>query len=170
IIHSRCPLARINESQRVLEHCSDDEQTQFIVDEILESVSSLARDQYGNYVTQHVLERGKAEERRDVVVKLSGSVVQLSQHKFASNVIEKCIEYGDAAARGVLVKEMQMMMKDQFANYVVQKVVEKSCGDEKEALLGMIRNHLTTLRKYTYGKHFVARFERLCVEENNRSR
>lgn len=38
--------------QRVLEHCTDKQQCQFIVDEILESVCALAQDQYGNYVTQ----------------------------------------------------------------------------------------------------------------------
>ncbi|KAJ6396207.1 hypothetical protein OIU77_021272 [Salix suchowensis] len=43
--------------QRVLEHCAYELQCEFIVDEILESVFILAQDQYGNYVTQHVLER-----------------------------------------------------------------------------------------------------------------
>jgi len=35
-----------------LEHCSDDEETHCIIDEILESAFALAHDQYGNYVTQ----------------------------------------------------------------------------------------------------------------------
>ncbi|XP_065864236.1 pumilio homolog 5 isoform X2 [Euphorbia lathyris] len=38
--------------QRVLEHCSEELQSQCIVDEILESAYLLAQDQYGNYVTQ----------------------------------------------------------------------------------------------------------------------
>ena len=38
--------------QRILEHCSDDEETRCIIDEILESAFALAHDQYGNYVTQ----------------------------------------------------------------------------------------------------------------------
>lgn len=38
--------------------------------------------------------------------KLAGHVVQLSQHKFASNVIEKCLEYGDSTARGILIEEI----------------------------------------------------------------
>lgn len=38
--------------QRVLEHCADKHQCQFIVDEILDNVCALAQDQYGNYVTQ----------------------------------------------------------------------------------------------------------------------
>lgn len=53
-----------------------------------------------------MLKRGKPEERSQIVQKLAGHVVQLSQHKFASNVIEKCLEYGDSTARGVLIEEI----------------------------------------------------------------
>ncbi|KAL0315969.1 UNVERIFIED_CONTAM: Pumilio6, chloroplastic [Sesamum radiatum] len=92
--------------KRVLEHCKDKSQTQFIVDEILDSVYSLAQDQYGNYVTQHVLETGKPDERSKIIEKLSGSIAELCLHKFASNVVERCLEYSDSASRAILVKEI----------------------------------------------------------------
>ncbi|KAK4391953.1 Pumilio2 [Sesamum angolense] len=92
--------------QRVLEHCKDKSQTQFIVDEILDSVYSLAQDQYGNYVTQHVLETGKPDERSKIIEKLSGSIAELCLHKFASNVVERCLEFSDSASRAILVKEI----------------------------------------------------------------
>ncbi|KAA8541527.1 hypothetical protein F0562_022679 [Nyssa sinensis] len=53
--------------QRVLEHCSDELQSQCIVDEILDSAYVLAQDQYGNYVTQHILEKGKPRERSQII-------------------------------------------------------------------------------------------------------
>lgn len=53
-------------------------------------------------------------------------------------------------------------MKDQFANYVVQKILETSNDKQREILLNRIRVHLNALKKYTYGKHIVARFEQLC--------
>ncbi|KAL8208647.1 hypothetical protein R6Q57_008059 [Mikania cordata] len=161
--------------QRVLEHSTYELQSQFIVDEILESVYTLAQDQYGNYVTQHVLKRGKPEERSQIAHKLAGHVVQLSQHKFASNVIEKCLEYADSTARGILIEEiiglgdnndnLLGMVKDQFANYVIQKVLQTCTGDQREVLLGRIKVHLNSLKKYTYGKHIAARFEQLYGEE-----
>ncbi|KAI3811478.1 hypothetical protein L1987_21202 [Smallanthus sonchifolius] len=161
--------------QRVLEHSTDELQSQFIVDEILESVYTLAQDQYGNYVTQHVIKRGRPEERSQIVRRLAGHVVQLSQHKFASNVIEKCLEYGDSKARGILIEEiiglddnsdnLLVMVKDQFANYVIQKVLQMCTGDQRELLLGRIKIHLNSLKKYTYGKHIVNLFEQLYGEE-----
>lgn len=56
--------------------------------------------------SQHVLERGKSQERSQIISKLSGHVVQLSQHKFASNVVEKCLEYGDPSERELFIVEI----------------------------------------------------------------
>ncbi|KAF7806671.1 pumilio-like protein 6, chloroplastic isoform X1 [Senna tora] len=162
--------------QRVLEHCTDEVQCQFIVDEILESVCSLAQDQYGNYVTQHVLERGKPQERSQIISKLSGHIVQLSQHKFASNVVEKCLKHGDATERELLIGEilghdeendnLLTMMKDQYANYVIQKIIEICSENQRSVIVSCIRTHAHALKKYTYGKHIVARVEQLFGEEN----
>jgi len=58
------------------------------------------------FILQHVLERGKPQERTQIVKNLSGQVVKMSQHKFASNVIEKCLEYGDPDARELLIVEV----------------------------------------------------------------
>jgi len=52
-------------------------------------------------------------------------------------------------------------MKDQYANYVVQKILETCTESQRDLLLGRIRVHLHALKKYTYGKHIVARFEQL---------
>lgn len=54
-------------------------------------------------------------------------------------------------------------MKDQFANYVVQKLLE-TCDDQQlEIILNRIKVHLNALKKYTYGKHIVARVEKLVA-------
>ncbi|PSS34526.1 Pumilio 2 like [Actinidia chinensis var. chinensis] len=164
--------------QRVLEHCSDPKTQRIVMDEVLQSVIMLAQDQYGNYVVQHVLEHGKPHERSAIIIKLIGQIVQMSQQKFASNVIEKCLSFGTPAERQALVNEMlgttdeneplQVMMKDQFANYVVQKVLE-TCDDQQlELILNRIKVHLNALKKYTYGKHIVARVEKLVAAGERR--
>lgn len=55
-------------------------------------------------------------------------------------------------------------MKDQFANYVVQKIFELSSESQQAMMLSRIRTHAHVLKKYTYGKHIVARFEMLIGE------
>nr|KAJ0194192.1 hypothetical protein LSAT_V11C800393330 [Lactuca sativa] len=131
------------ESFRVLEHC-DDRNTQAVMDEIMNSVCTLAQDQYGNYVIQHVLQHGKPYERSAIINKIAGETVKMSLQKFASNVVEKCLTYGSPDERQLLVNEMlgstdeneplQAMMKDPFGNYVVQKVLE-TCDDQTRELI-----------------------------------
>lgn len=159
--------------QRVLEHCDDPKTQQTIMDEIMHSVCTLAQDQYGNYVIQHVLQHGKPQERSVIISKLAGQIVKMSQQKFASNVIEKCLTFGGPGERRLLVNEMlgstdeneplQAMMKDPFGNYVVQKVLETCDDQSRELILSRIKVHLTALKRYTYGKHIVSRVEKLIT-------
>ena len=61
---------------------------------------------------QHVLERGKPHERSQIISKLTGKIVQMSQHKYASNVIEKCLEHGNASEREILIEEIMGHARD----------------------------------------------------------
>lgn len=58
------------------------------------------------FVLQHVLEHGKPHERSAIIQELAGKIVQMSQQKFASNVVEKCLIFSDASERQLLVNEM----------------------------------------------------------------
>lgn len=55
-------------------------------------------------------------------------------------------------------------MKDQYANYVVQKILETCNDEQRELLVSRVKGHLQALRKYTYGKHIASRVEQLCGE------
>lgn len=57
-------------------------------------------------IAQHVLEHGKPHERSVIIEKLAGQIIQMSQQKFASNVVEKCLTFGGPAEREVLINEM----------------------------------------------------------------
>lgn len=59
------------------------------------------------------------------------------------------------------------MMKDQFANYVIQKMIDVSEPTQRKQLLHKIRPHLNTLRKYTYGKHIIAKLDKFSMKSSN---
>ena len=97
----------------------------------------------GNYVIQHVLERGQPDERAQVLRSLADQVVSLSSHKFASNVMEKCIQFCSKEDRAVMIAEilgrspqngsdvLLSMMCDQFSNFVLQRLLDFSDDDQK---------------------------------------
>lgn len=57
-------------------------------------------------MVQHVLEHGAAEDRARLVAGVRGKVLQLSQHKFASNVVEKCVTHATRNERALLIDEL----------------------------------------------------------------
>lgn len=56
------------------------------------------------------------------------------------------------------------MMKDQYANYVVQKMIDVSEPTQRKTLLHKIRPHMNSLRKYSYFKHMIAKFEKFSLK------
>ncbi|KAJ1917205.1 mRNA binding protein puf3 [Mycoemilia scoparia] len=160
--------------QRMFENCKDD-QTQKLLEELHRHTSSLVCDQYGNYVIQHIMERGKPVDRKLVCAQIKGRLLELSKHKFASNVVEKCIVHGSGEDRQDLINEvvpprsedssiLVEMMKDQYANYVVQKMLDVVEGEQKMFLLGRIQEHINLLKRFTYGKHLINKVEKLSYE------
>ena len=59
------------------------------------------------------------------------------------------------------------MMKDQFANYVVQKMIDVAEPPQRKILMHKIRPHISTLRKYTYGKHILAKLEKFFLKNSS---
>ncbi|XP_044920021.1 pumilio homolog 1 isoform X10 [Mustela putorius furo] len=160
--------------QRILEHCLP-EQTLPVLEELHQHTEQLVQDQYGNYVIQHVLEHGRPEDKSKIVAEIRGNVLVLSQHKFASNVVEKCVTHASRTERAVLIDEvctmndgphsaLYTMMKDQYANYVVQKMIDVAEPAQRKIVMHKIRPHIATLRKYTYGKHILAKLEKYYMK------
>lgn len=163
--------------QRILEHCTKEQITP-IMEELHQTTERLVQDQYGNYVVQHVLEHGSHDDKSKIVAEIRGKVLVLSQHKFASNVVEKCVSYSSRAEKAMLIEEvcaltdgpqsaLYIMMKDQFANYVVQKMIDVAEPKQRNILMHKIRPHIATLRKYTYGKHILAKLEKFFMKNNS---
>eukprot|EP00698_Gefionella_okellyi_P002291 TRINITY_DN120_c0_g1_i1.p1 TRINITY_DN120_c0_g1~~TRINITY_DN120_c0_g1_i1.p1 ORF type:complete len:716 (-),score=176.46 TRINITY_DN120_c0_g1_i1:77-2224(-) len=156
--------------QRILEHCSL-EQTFPVLQELLHHIHDLVQDQYGNYVIQHVLMRGKPEHRALIMQELRGNIVRYSQHKFASNVVEKCLLHGTTPQRDMIIDEiirtntgpaapLELMMKDQYANYVVQRVLELANEGHRAKILQFVSGNIQMLKRYTFAKHILARIEK----------
>ncbi len=151
--------------QRILEHF-DDEQKNQILECLRDYHRNLLDDQYGNYVIQHVLKYGKTVDQDSVLdIVVNNSLLQLSRQKFASNVVEKLLKYGNDNHRRKIVREMLkvaqisgidgskedssvvlMMVRDAYANYVVQTTLDVVPeGEEKRLLFEELNNNSALL-------------------------
>jgi len=155
--------------QRLLERWGSEEA---IVNELLgEHTDELCRNQYGNYVIQHLLIHGSPWQRSGIIHALLGKLFVLSKHKFASNVVENCFVYGSPQDRTALIQEvlgrhpdescLLSMVRDQYANYVVQKMIDLCDQDQLAMIVQRIKRHVPGLRKIPYGKNILTRLEKL---------
>jgi pumilio RNA-binding family len=92
--------------QRILEHCSEDTKER-VLNEIRKCHRKLLDDQYGNYVIQHVLQYGRVVDRDAILsIVVDSGLLGLSRQKFASNVVEKLLKYGNDRHICTIVREM----------------------------------------------------------------
>lgn len=62
-----------------------------MLNEILQSVTTIAKGQWGNWVIQHILEHGTLADRAIVTQKILEDAVNLSLDQYASKVVEKTL-------------------------------------------------------------------------------
>ena len=164
--------------QRILEHCPI-AQKAAILEELRQHCSELVQDCYGNYVIQFVMQHGWEADRAVLIREVKEHLLDFSQHKFASNVVEKCLQYASRRDRDEMVWSiinytfdasnpvdnkghcvLESMVRDPYANYVVQKVIDVSDERQRAAILRYVRENIAQLRRYTYGKHIIVRLEK----------
>ncbi|KAI4870947.1 ARM repeat-containing protein [Hypoxylon rubiginosum] len=152
--------------QRILEHGTEAEKKSLMTD-LHTCAARLITDQYGNYVTQHIIAQGEPEDRRLVIQLVLQKLLVYSRHKFASNVVEKSIEYGtNEDRRAIRIQltspdnngnnQLQLIMRDQFGNYVIQKLMQHLEGSDRESFIEEMRPHFASLKKHSTGRQITA--------------
>ena len=167
-------------TQRMLEHGSAS-QRQLIMDEIVSAdgnyaLLDLMRSSFGNYVAQGTMVHGSNWHRRRLCDAIKGHVAALSRHKFASNVMEKCLIHADKADQQSLINEIMGepnsaasslslpfldLCSDPYGNYVLQRLLNVIEEEQRIDLLWRLKRFVPHLKKIPYGKHILARIERM---------
>ena len=143
-----------------------------MLEEINKSIIELCHDQYGNYVIQHVLEKRNGERCNEIFKALKGKIFDMSIHKFASNVIERCLHYGNKEQRDGIIDEVITiddnvhnsllgLVKDKFGNYVVQKIIEYSDQEKKELIIKRIISSQALKKRDGFSKHVINFIEKM---------
>jgi len=159
--------------QRMIEKLGGD-CLQILISEILANLWQLSQDQYGNYVVQHVLVHGNQSHRSVIVQVIASHIIEFSCHKYASNIAEKAMLCStDQISRDVIIaavigsggpdSPLFILMKDRFANYVIQRCLEFSHGHQRQMLINILKANLTTLKGVIYGKHIASAIERIMT-------
>ena len=148
--------------QRLVEKIPEP-QRRFILTELHAAGPKLITDSYGNYVVQHVIEHGLPEDRAKMIGLIKNQFLMFSKHKFASNVVERCLVCGSEAERRTLVStvitknergenNLLSLLKDGYGNYVIQKMLETLTRTDYEIFVDALKPELEKAKKIISGK------------------
>jgi hypothetical protein len=148
--------------QRCIDHAQGFQRAQLIA-RITHCAFDLVQDPFGNYVVQYILDLDEAAFTKPLCESFFGRVPALSKQKFSSNVIEKCLRTADMDTKRQMVEEMFMgnelekMLRDSFANYVVQTAMEYADPVTKNRLVDAIRPILPMIKQTPHGRRIASK-------------
>ncbi|CAD0093095.1 unnamed protein product [Aureobasidium vineae] len=150
--------------QRCIDHASGHQKGQ-LVHHITMNAFTLVQDPFGNYVVQYILDLGEPAFSQPLAESFLGNVAALSRQKFSSNVIEKSIRTGDETTRRALIDEimnpvdLEKLLRDSYANYVVQTAMDYADPETKARLIDNIRPILQSIRHTPYGRRISSKIQ-----------
>lgn len=148
--------------QRCIDHASGDQKI-ILIQRITEHAVTLVQDPFGNYVVQYIIDLNELMFTEPAVQQFRGRITQLSRHKFSSNVIEKCLRCASDESKDIIVEEllipgeMERLIRDSYANYVVQTALEHATPYMKKQMIEAIRPILPSVRQTPYGRKIQAK-------------
>ena len=143
--------------QRCIDHASGIQKAK-LISQITEHAFHLVQDPFGNYVLQYIVDLQEPCFTNPLCQTFQAQVPQLSKQKFSSNVIEKCLRGADTSVTRLMIEEMlninelEKMLKDSYANYVVQTAMDYADADTKAHLIEAIRPILPAVRHTPHGR------------------
>lgn len=150
--------------QRCVDHASGP-QKGALINHIIGNAFSLVQDPFGNYVVQYILDLSEPAFTEPLCRSFIGNVVFLSKQKFSSNVIEKCIRCAETDTRRMLITEitspyeLEKLLRDSFANYVVQTAIDFADHDTKAVLIDQLRPIMPSIRNTPYGRRIQTKIQ-----------
>ncbi|QIX02290.1 hypothetical protein AMS68_007807 [Peltaster fructicola] len=143
--------------QRCIDHATGT-QKGTLVAQITSNAMTLIQDPFGNYVIQYILDIAEPAFTEPLCKAFLGSICLLSTQKFSSNVIEKCIRCASKDTKDLIINEisipgnLETMLRDSYANYVVQTAIDYASDDIKPKFVANIRPLLNAVRHTPYGR------------------
>lgn len=148
--------------QRCIDHASGEQRARLIA-QITANAFSLVQDPFGNYVVQYILDLAEPHFTEPLCQSFRGHIPALSKQKFSSNVIEKCLRTADVQMRRHLIEEMlagnelERMLRDSFANYVVQTAMDFADPEMRARVVDAIRPILPAIRQTPHGRRIAGK-------------
>ncbi|KAJ5445497.1 Armadillo-like helical [Penicillium cf. griseofulvum] len=158
--------------QRCIDHASGHQKAR-LISQITSHSFALVQDPFGNYVVQYILDLAEPSFTNPLCATFGGNIPQLSKQKFSSNVIEKCLRTADNYMKREMIdeflmgNELEKMLRDSFANYVVQTAMDFCDLETRNRIVEAVRPILPSIRQTPHGRRIAGKI--MAADTNSRS-
>lgn len=158
--------------QRCIDHASGEQRARLIA-QITDNAFALVQDPFGNYVVQYILDLAEPHFTEPLCRSFCGNISALSKQKFSSNVVEKCLRTADNEVRRQMINEMlegnelEKMLRDSFANYVVQTAMDFADPETRARIVDAVRPILPSIRQTPHGRRIAGKI--MATEASGKS-
>ncbi|XP_076939323.1 pumilio homolog 12-like [Bidens hawaiensis] len=154
--------------QACVEHSCGDVRNRLLA-AVMANAIPIAEDPFGNYVLQHLVGLQSRELTKVLVNQLEGNFAYLSQNKYASNVVEKCLIESEPDISTKIILELvnspnaSSLLVDPYGNFVIQSALKVSSsirGIASESLRELILRNVNSMQSNLYGKKILEMVEK----------
>jgi len=143
---------------------SPQHQARMLAQEVVRHALELVVDPFGNYVLQTVISKEFDQVNEQIVDTLQFCLRELAMQKFSSHVFQtllKHLHHPNAVDKMVRPftdpRHVVMLLTDQYANYVMQTVIDKASGRLLDEMLASIQQCIPALRTSDAGRKILSK-------------
>lgn len=150
-----------------------------IIDELLKRgpdvFAEVAKNQWGSYCIQHILEHGSEKHRELALDHLLGGLLEFSTNEQGFKSVTKALKEGDKSTYDKFVNRMREcplggrraiivdLALSATGSQLIATVLPNIDKDQRTALYDAIRGHIVTLRGCKTGSKVIWLFDRMRV-------
>ena len=133
----------------------DEKNLIMLLNAINQKLNKIITDQFGNYIIQNIIERYNLELKYQLIENIILNLVNFSNQKFSSNVVEKCFE---TKMKDKLIDEIlkgnnfELMILNEYGNYVIQKALNFADKIKQDIILKSFVPLVNKLQKKPFGQ------------------
>ncbi|TGZ80989.1 ARM repeat-containing protein [Ascodesmis nigricans] len=142
--------------QHVIEHGRKEDRER-VVDVVVKGFVAFSRHKFASNVVEKSIAFGSEKQIRAIIdVLTTPAASPQSPPSSAAAAASPPSASPAATTGGSLQSPLPALIRDQYGNYVIQKLLTLVKGPERELLAEQIRAHLGALKRVSYGKQVIA--------------
>ena len=139
----------------------DEENMVLLINSINENLHDIITNQFGNYIIQNIIKKENLVLKFQVIETIILNIVNFSNQKFSSNVVEKCFEVEEMKDKVIdeIIKgnNFEHILLNEYGNYVIQKALFKSDQNRQHIMFKLLVPIVTRLQSLSFGQKLLSK-------------